>query len=446
MEQIKNSKLKYLITFFIITSAFILIYNFVLPYFNNNLKNLNSNNNYNIILITIDTLRADHLGCYGYQRNTSPNIDVFAKNSYIFKKTISQKPKTTPGMFSIFTGQPPFIVNNGDSIYQFNNTLTQILKKSNYLTIGLSSTNMLNRYSGFERGFDIFHDNLDLDTYTDPGTVKASIIVNKTIEILENKKNNKIFLWTHFKDPHTKYFPPKDYGLLFHSNETILIDKINQGYFEGIGGIPKFALLNNSRNLNYYISQYDSEIKYLDDELGKLFKFLKEKSMYDNSYIIITADHGEGLGEDNYYFEHGALINDANIWVPLIIKTPYQKQQKIISETTILSDVYEFIISFLYEDSSFLYKIDESRIIPLTNIPESKTNIKYYGIVYNKSKIIYNQNNKTYTNYDNTTLPKSKINELFNSIINKIESYDIEENHQMNDEISKKLKSLGYIN
>ena len=422
-------------------------------------------NTCNIILITIDTLRADHLGCYGYERNTSPTIDHIAKESYIFRTAISPKPSTVPGIFSLFTGLEPFYVENGYTIESYGNTIPQIMKNSGYKTIGIVGTNILSRYYGFDKGFDIFHDTEDLPTHKNYYMVNASVLVEKAIEAIEQGKKQHLFLWIHFKEPHARYDPPDKYKQMFidYGNEVIQIPKVNPDASDGIGGVSSFDYLDNSTNLLYYISQYDSEIRYCDDQIGLLINKLKEQDMYNDSLIVIASDHGESLGENEYYFGHGDFLDSANVDIPLLIKIPGQKEKKEIDDLVVLADLYGFFNNFIGQENLDI-KYDLMNLLKNKNWPErtiklenTHTNLKVEKIfgIMNKSKrhILVDITNETYY-YDFTISDEKQhiigneniVNELVQTRVNIKQIQDNRKEQYLDKETIKRLQSLGYLN
>jgi len=140
--------------------------------------------------------------------------------------------------------------------------------------------------------------------------------------ILKKFRKDNLFLWLHYQDPHGPYTPGADYAKLFKSpaEEPHLLRLNDTG--SGRRGIPKYQQLGDNRDLHYYVSQYDGEIRYTDEHLNRLFETLKVLELYNDSLIIFTADHGEGMGEHDYYFAHGENLYNTLTHVPLIIKFP----------------------------------------------------------------------------------------------------------------------------
>jgi len=309
------------------------------------LKNLQagvSKDDFNIVLITIDTLRADHLSCYGYERKTSPNIDKIAEKGIIFKNVIAPSSWTAPSMASLFTSVYP--INHGVMHgigYKKNKnkqevfseeliTLAEILQYD-YTTFGVASNLHLNDKFGFARGFDYFK---CLSFLPAPS-------VNKVIYSWEDKikKSDKFFLWVHYFDPHNPYEARKPW--IGRYTSKALIQRLN------LSKKPWHKLLKiigkEPQALSNLIALYDSEINYVDLYIGELFqRFELDKE----TLIIITSDHGEE------FLEHGELGHGNNLYqetihIPLIIKLPHSSKKEIVEKYVNLIDIMPTILNIL---------------------------------------------------------------------------------------------------
>ena len=286
-------------------------------------------NNFNIVLITIDTLRADHLSCYGYDRKTSPNIDSIAKGGIRYTKAIATSSWTSPSIASIMTSLYPIShgvrhgftksgkAYNQELLHEKFDTLAEVLKNHGYTTFGAVANVHMVEELGFGQGFDYYHCE---------GFDKASKI-NKVVFSWKDKiKNaNKFFLWVHYFDPHHFYhaqFPwINDYaGELWIGNSHL--SKMNMS--ELIKLIPTLKKRRNT--LEYLISLYDSEINYVDYHVGNL---LYKLGLDKNSLIIITSDHGEEFLDHGFLCHAHSLFQEL-IHVPLIIKLPLPSKASII--------------------------------------------------------------------------------------------------------------------
>ena len=246
-----------------------------------------------VILITIDTVRADHVGCYGAQMVKTPTLNALARDGVVFERAISQVPLTWPSHAVILTGTYPF--QNGVQDFtgqplaaQFR-SVAQAFKQAGYATGAVVSAFVLDRSWGLARGFDFYDDAFSAETFEkkDIGLVdrRAAESVAHAISWLKKTPHRPFFLWLHLYDPHSPYDPPEPYRSEYRSH------------------------------------LYDGEIAYADHELGGLIAWLKQNKLYDSSLIVALSDHGESLGEHGED-EHGFFVYNATVHVPLIVKPP----------------------------------------------------------------------------------------------------------------------------
>lgn len=321
--------------------------------------------NKNIIFITIDALRADHLGCYGYLRDTSPNIDKLAKKGIMFKYALSHWPKTTPSMATVLTGTYGYrngIVGGarGQYLKDWNVTLAEILKEHGYQTAAVQTNAVMAKETNFHQGFDTYIETWKLEESEPSDAFSQPIDHNKAqgVTLLamdwlrENYKKGNFFLWLHYVDPHATYVPPAPFNTKFIEDEHYNIDhrlRLNSGWSQNHGGIAKrhWQRSGGHNVMDYYISQYDGEVAYCDFCLGHLFNLLEKLKLFKNSIIIISADHGENMGEHGFYFEHEGFHNHC-FQVPLIWFIPQQKIKKKVVEYPIgLIDIMPTILELL---------------------------------------------------------------------------------------------------
>ena len=249
----------------------------------------------NVLVITVDTLRADRLGCYGYPADLTPNVDALAKESIVFERAIAQVPLTWPSHAAIFTGTYPFHNGvqdfTGQPLSASFRTLAESLKANGYTTSAVVSSFVLDRSWGLARGFDSYDDAFAGEQFLhkDLGLVerRAEESVNHTISWLETHPKEPFFLWLHLYDPHSPYDPPEPFRSRFVKQP------------------------------------YEGEIAYADSQLGRLWAWLKQApdNLYDNTLIIFLSDHGESLGEHGEK-EHGFFVYDSTVHVPLVVKPP----------------------------------------------------------------------------------------------------------------------------
>ncbi len=306
-----------------------------------------SKDDFNIVLITIDTLRADHLSCYGYERKTSPYIDAVAKEGIIFKNVVAPASWTAPSMVSLFTSTYPvnhgvihglpFQEAKGLSQEVFSEKLIALpamIKEKGYTTFGISSNHTLTAELGFARGFDYFRS---------VNWMPADVI-NKLVYEWEDtiKKSNRFFLWVHYIDPHYHYRPHLPWI------EQYIPDIPEQ--FEQVSRIPLHMLARNIKEnpemLSKVLALYDSEINYVDSYLGEL---IERFELDNNTLLIITSDHGE------QFMEHGSVghsiaLHKEELHVPLIIKFPEASKKGSVERQVSLVDIMPTILQLLNID------------------------------------------------------------------------------------------------
>ncbi|MBN2105430.1 sulfatase-like hydrolase/transferase [bacterium] len=278
-------------------------------------RKINAPKGPNVLFIIIDTLRADHLGCYGYNRNTSPNIDSLAENAIRFENAISAAPWTSPSIASMMTSQYPAFMGFHHDPIEINDkfvTLAEIFKQNNYKTKGIISHVYLSSKLKFDQGFDSF----DEENARDHSHISSASITDKAIAYLEENKNKKNFLFLHYFDPHYDYMLHETYNFL---------PEYNGCYYSGqpIENLRAFAPCMDKEDIEYIIGLHDSEIAYTDEHIGRLFNKLKELDLFNNTLIIVTGDHGEEfLERGDYWIGHATKLYQEMIHVPLIVKPP----------------------------------------------------------------------------------------------------------------------------
>lgn len=262
-----------------------------------------------IVLITIDTLRADHLGCYGYFRETSPGIDALAGEGILFERAYAPMSTTLPSHVSLMTSLNPLQHGVQGNFMHLRTALTtsdelhtaaQIFARMGYTTAAFISCTPLKSHSGIAAGFEV---------YGEPERLlrAAKETTDAALEWLAENEQRPVFLWLHYFDPHQPYEPPAEF----------------KDSFTGTKGLRRF-LKDRGVQVNERLiannNQYDGSILSLDSQLQRLFGELKTRGLYDSSAIVFTADHGEGLGQHGWV-DHGPIYEE-DIHVPLIIKLP----------------------------------------------------------------------------------------------------------------------------
>jgi arylsulfatase A-like enzyme/Flp pilus assembly protein TadD len=276
----------------------------------------------NVVLITIDTLRADHLGCYGYQQIKTPNIDGLAADGTRFARAFTPVPVTLPSHTAMLTGTYPMLSGmhdfSGNILSPQQPTLATVLKQSGYVTGAVVASAVLDARFGLNQGFDFYYDHFDfsrleeanLDAMERPG----NLVADQVLEWLGKNSSKKFFVWMHLYDPHYPYHPPEPYSR------------------------------------QYADRPYDGEIAFADEQVGRLLRFLKEKGLYQNTVIVLSGDHGESLGEHGEK-THGFFIYNATMHVPLLMHLPGNPGGRVVDDTVSLVDLMPTVLAALGLDA-----------------------------------------------------------------------------------------------
>lgn len=303
-----------------------------------------------IVLITIDALRADHLSAYGYPRLTSPTIDRFAKRSVLFTNAITQAPYTKAAIASLMTGMYPSVHKTVTAFVPFSEalsghpvavstdklpaeitTLAEALQDGGYRTLAFTSNAFLSEPFGFTQGFDVFQ--------FLPGAEfeAANRMVDAALAAVKQSGPGPIFLWVHLLEPHSPYAPPP-------WAENMFALEGSPHLIPETASIPPWLLAGSPRDLRLYERNYDGEIATADaavDTLLREFAVLRDGS---NTVTVLTADHGEQF-LDHGGFEHGDTLYDELIHIPLIVRAPHVPP-RIVSAQVELLDLYRTILTF----------------------------------------------------------------------------------------------------
>jgi arylsulfatase A-like enzyme len=307
----------------------------------------------NIVLITIDALRAGHLGIYGHVRDTSPRIDAFGREAIVFDQAIVGWPKTTPGLATILTGNFAHTVRmmygTFDPMREDSTMLSEMLREKEYVTGGFTANPNLTIARGWNQGFDEYVE-LPKKKGCQNRTRRCWVpegVTEHGLEFLARNEKKKFFLWLHHMDPHSPYLATsREFRHYFRDDEytdDILYDEDRKRKLDlhttpsyswrtdGINGIPISVHDKSDRKQDpaHYIAEYDSEIRYTDHYVGKIFDDLKSRGLWETTVVVVAADHGEALGDHDLYFEHGRFAYDDVSRIPLILHVPGQRSQRI---------------------------------------------------------------------------------------------------------------------
>jgi len=328
----------------------------------------------NVLLIAIDALRADHLGCYGYHKKTSPTIDRLAREGVRFSNCFAQGNCTHPGFTTIFTGLyplshdivahwPPVDLDEGIPM------LPEILKERGYATVAIDNlydrfARTIRLYPWFRRGYDWY-----LYPQEEGGTKeygRATEVTDLAISWLRENYKSKFFMFLHYWDPHQPYDPPQKHRKFYDNGDA---NRYKNLYLD-------------PEEVNNWISLYDGEINYVDEEIGRLLKEIITLGIEKDTLIIVLSDHGETMGENRTWlgtpdcFTHRDLY-DPTIHVPLIFKgTDKIPSGRVIHELVQHVDIAPTILDILEIENT--YDMDGVSLLPLIKGEETRVHDMVY--------------------------------------------------------------------
>jgi len=272
---------------------------------------------WNILVITMDTTRADRLRCYGYDWVETPGLNELARDGILFERAYSHIPLTLPAHTSIFTGMVPTyhgVIDNGSNrVPAEAETLAEVLKEAGYRTAAIISAAVLKKEFKLDQGFDYWNEE-GIEPQDELSTLvadrPANEVTDDALEWLEDNKDRPFFMWVHYYDPHAAYSPPSPYDELYQRD-------------------------------------YDGEIAFMDSQIMRLVGQIKEYGIYNKTMIIAMGDHGEGLGEHNEQ-THATFIYETTQHVPLIMTIPgSEKRGERIKSLASQMDIMPTVLDYL---------------------------------------------------------------------------------------------------
>ncbi len=299
-----------------------------------------------VVLIVVDTLRADHLSQYGYSRATSLALEFFSRQATLFEQCYAPASWTTPSTASILTGLLPMRHGaelRGAALDLEATTLAEILRDEGFATLGVSFNHNITRTTAFDQGFSILLDfEGESSEYPDIAKMRA------TARDLLKTSTRPFFLYLHPMNVHGPYLTPEEHlsdllgsppGKEFRYSKSLMDSIMKKGRLERRGEVTALHLQSHR-------DQYDTAIRYSMDQIARVFGDLQEAGLYENSVIVLTADHGEEL-YDHQGFGHGYTLYEELLRVPLWIKLPNQRNPRVIEEPVSLTDLLPTILEVL---------------------------------------------------------------------------------------------------
>lgn len=308
----------------------------------------------NVVLITISSLRADHVGILGYTRNTTPYFDQFAKTNILFTHAFATSGWMMPAHGSIFTSLYPHKHGATHIDRKLSGsclTLADVLKENGFYCAGFCCNPRIDEEYGFAQGFDLFDDYsvlimlesllIENNEPIDINRQRTNALINDAaIGWLQNNTHKPFFLFVHYYDNHWDYLPPPPYDRLYDPNYEGSIDGTN------ISKEPLYSNTPSKRDIEHIIALYDGQVKQTDNDLGQMLEFLNKTGVTENSIIIIMGDHGEQFYEHGHTSHQG--LYEELIHVPMAISIPdKQAKGKVIKSLVSQMDIMPTILDYL---------------------------------------------------------------------------------------------------
>ncbi len=303
----------------------------------------------NLLLITLDTLRADHLGCYGYPRPTSPALDAFAAGATVFTDVTCSIPTTLPSHVTIFTGLPPQvhgITRNAMDPERDLETMFDLLALQGRRTAAIVSAWVLQERFLKGLGFEqVIFDRANWEVVQ----LKGEVVTEGATRWLDRHADEPFALWLHYFDPHEPYDPPAGLARQFSSGyQGPLADILPIDWLVSLNDPAVEATLSED-DRQHVVDLYDAEIAYLDEQLGRLFDALEAHGLWQNTLVVVVADHGQAHGE-NGFWGHGERLLEPVIKVPMMLRYPGQVDGRVVTEAVETLDLMPTIADWFAID------------------------------------------------------------------------------------------------
>lgn len=299
----------------------------------------------NVVLLSIDALRADHLSCYGYCRQTTPTLDAFASEHTQFTSATSVSSHTREALPGLLSGRYPDRCID-DDYRRATETVASMLAETGYATGGFHSNPYVSRGYGFDDGFDEFFDDLALgqhrllalaqrafDRLRNRHYAPAADINDRSLAWLDTV-DEPFFLWNHYMDPHGPYAPPSEYAREYHG-APVSTKRAQNLYQRAAVKAPESITPAERQEM---LDCYNGEIRYTDAQIGAFLDTMDDRGLLDESLVIITADHGDAFGEHGYY-GHPRQLDPELLDVPLLVSSPEMPSTTIECPTSTLDVV-----------------------------------------------------------------------------------------------------------
>lgn len=303
----------------------------------------------NVLVLVVDALRPDHMGCYGYELPTSPAMDALARRGVLFADATSLSSYTRAAVPSILASVHPGahgVLNQGKEVEMLSDeytTLAEVLKERGYVTAAFAPNPSLHRAFNIDQGFDLYDDEFQIGVRGAQEFETARRINERTLAWLRANREKPFFAYLHYRDVHAPYVPPPPYDKMF--------DRPGEGRplsdFEYKSQPPDMRKPHRFRDLDTYVELYDGEIRYTDDHLGRLLETLSKEGFLENTVIFLTSDHGESFLEHRSW-THGSGLYEELTRVPLLLVLPGERHKgKRVEAPVQTTDIYPTVLELL---------------------------------------------------------------------------------------------------
>ena len=367
----------------------------------------------NVLLITIDTLRADHVGAYGYGKAQTPNLDRLADEGVLFSQAIAPATETCPSHTSILTGLYPAqhgtLFNEG-VVHSDKHSVTavpEILASRGYRTAAfVSGATLSDAICGLSFRFDLFDENFSGWKWTSKAALKLSLFklavnivpaameqmnkverpatqtTDQALRWLRTRGDHPFFLWVHYFDPHEPYRPPEPFVPPWVDD---VVARANGAWY-GLPRTLREQVIRNPKQVDHMIGRYDGEIAYTDTQIGRLLTEMESLGLQEDTLVVLTADHGESLGEHNTYFDHVSNLYDENLKVPLILRYPNRipKGKRVYRQVRLVDIAPTILELFGVKDERF--NTSGQSLLPLLGNQDQQPQRTAFAAIYPESE------------------------------------------------------------
>ncbi len=303
-----------------------------------------------MFLITIDTLRADHMSLYGYPRPTTPALERLAARGLVFDRAIAQWPKTGSSFASVFTGRYPQSTGLTHkatiTIPSDLPILPELFQKHGFETVAVVSNAVLGHKLGWDRGFDEYVETWGDDPSEDPLVYRQYLNAPRVNELArslieKHRDAERLFVWLHYSDPHAPYVLPAGTANPFLGDEVY-----RAAAAEEVPAAGRGQALADETDLRHYVAQYDANVLVADRHIGEIVDWIDGLGLLDDAAVVLFADHGESLGDHGSYFEHGPLPYNSTAHVPLLLFGPGVAAGERVAEPVELLDLLPTLLAW----------------------------------------------------------------------------------------------------